>query len=161
VDYLTRTDDTQLNEIHGYRTQYGADVAVLVVSINSADEGVSQQTMADSNTAFSVVDCEAATATFTMAHELGHLLGLNDDMDDAESVPFPDGYGYFLEEKKWRTVMTYPESCKGCELVPRWSNPSSNYPETSTDASGTLGRSNSVGVIGRTAGYVSRFRPRL
>jgi peptidyl-Asp metalloendopeptidase len=161
LDYLTRKDDTQINEIHGYRTQYRADVAVLVLSINSADEGVAQQTMADSDTAFAVVDCEAATATFTMAHELGHLLGLNDDNDDEESVPFPEGYGYFLEEKKWRTVMTYPESCQSCELIPRWSNPKLNYPVTTTDPAGTSNRSNSVGVIGKTAGYVSRFQPPL
>ena len=36
--------------------------------------------------------------------------------------PFPFGHG-FVNGTKWRTMMSYKDSCDGCPRLPIWSNP--------------------------------------
>jgi len=67
--------------------------------------------------------------------------------------PFPYGHGFVLGTK-WRTMMSYKESCDGCPRVPVWSNPDLKVRgERAGDA-----KSNNARVIAEQAARVAGFR---
>jgi hypothetical protein len=158
VDAFAR-DDEQAR----HRDASGADIAVLVAaSDHSVYDGISMRTMADKDTAFSVVACDTAALEYSLAHEIGHLLGLNDDWDRDDAVTFKDGFGYVHDSAdpshSWRTVMATPRTCTHappCPRIPYWSNPDVTY---QGDATGDTTRNNDAQVIRRTAGAVQHFR---
>jgi len=158
-------DDFVLEKIHAERDRVEADIAILVVAKQGAFQGTSVQTNASEDTAFSVVDCEADDDNLTLAHEIGHHLGLNDDIDKPP-VPYQEGYGHFHldasdDDRSFRTVMTNPESCPGCPLIAYWSTPDVRYPDDSTGRpAGIHDERDSVSVIKKSAGRVTRFRPK-
>jgi hypothetical protein len=78
---------------------------------------------ADAEDAFAVVHHECAAATYSVAHEIGHLIGARHDLNiDKMMTPFPYGHG-FVKGTKWRDIMSYKESCGGCPRLPVWSSP--------------------------------------
>jgi peptidyl-Asp metalloendopeptidase len=98
-----------LDEIHGLRAKYGADVAVLVVD-NPMGCGLSVRIAPEASDAFTVVDHECAATMYSLAHEIGHLIGARHDraLDDS-TTPFSYGHG-FVHGKEWRTMMSYKDS---------------------------------------------------
>ena len=164
LDAFSGTTDTQMNEVHDLRKQKHADIAILFVAPEgNRYDGLSAQTTASYDTAFSIVNCRTALDLFVMPHEIGHLLGLNDDDDQPDENVFKEGYGHFNKSAKpancWRTVMATPD-CTCCRTIPFWSNPSAHYPTPVDAATGVAGRSDNAYVIGQTAGAISRFEPR-
>ncbi len=158
------TDDTQMNEIHALRVSEHADIALLFVAPEGGlYDGLSAQTTADYATAFSVVNCHTALDYLVMPHEIGHLLGLNDDDDLPGANVFGEGYGHYNRGNNaahcWRTIMATPQDCTCCRPIPFWSNPDVHYPTPVDAATGVEKRSNNAYVIGQTAGVVSRFEP--
>jgi hypothetical protein len=114
--------DGYMDEIHGLRDKYHADVAVLIVDDPTAC-GLATRVFADANEAFAVVHHECAAATYAMAHEIGHLIGARHDLNfDTTMWPFPYGHGY-VNDNKWRDIMSQRESCGGCPRLPIWSGP--------------------------------------
>ncbi len=114
--------DGSMEEIHGLRDKYRADVAVLVVD-DANGCGLSTRVYADASEAFSVVHHECAAATYSLAHEIGHLIGARHDPSmDTSTMPFPYGKGY-VNGTKWRDIMSYKETCGGCPRLPVWSSP--------------------------------------
>ena len=78
---------------------------------------------ADADEAFAVVHHECAATTYSLAHEIGHLIGARHDLNlDKIMTPFPYGHGY-VNGTKWRDIMSYKESCGGCPRLPVWSSP--------------------------------------
>ena len=70
-----------------------------------------------------MVHHECAAATYSLAHEIGHLIGARHDLNlDKNMTPFPYGHGY-VNGTKWRDIMSYKESCGGCPRLPVWSSP--------------------------------------
>jgi hypothetical protein len=65
---------------------------------------------ADAEDAFAVVHHECAAANYTLAHEIGHLIGARHEL------------GY-VSGTSWRDIMGYKEDCGGCPRLPVWSNP--------------------------------------
>jgi hypothetical protein len=60
---------------------------------------------------------------YSLAHEIGHLIGARHDLAlDDTMAPFPYGHG-FVSGTKWRTMMSYKDSCDGCPRLPIWSSP--------------------------------------
>ena len=114
--------DGYMDEIHDLRAKYGADVAVLVVD-DPMGCGLSIRVAAEAPDAFTVVDHECASTMYSLAHEIGHLIGARHDraLDDS-TAPFPYGHG-FVHGKEWRTMMSYKDSCDGCLRRPIWSSP--------------------------------------
>jgi hypothetical protein len=113
--------DGYMEEIHGLRDKYRADVAILIVD-DAKGCGLATRVYADADEAFAVVHHECAAATYSVAHEIGHLIGARHDRNlDKSTLPFPYGHGYV--SAKWRDIMSYKESCGGCPRLPVWSSP--------------------------------------
>jgi metallopeptidase family M12-like protein len=114
--------DGYMDEIHGLRDKYRADVAVLIVD-DPAGCGLSTRVYADAEEAYSVVHHECAAAAYSLAHEIGHLIGARHELAlDKTMMPFPYGHG-FVNGSKWRDIMSYKVSCGGCPRLPVWSSP--------------------------------------
>jgi Metallo-peptidase family M12 len=114
--------DGYMDEIHGLRNKYRADVAVLIV-VDPQGCGLATRVYADAEEAFAVVHHECAATTYSVAHEIGHIIGARHDLNlDKIMTPFPFGHG-FVNGTKWRDIMSYKESCGGCPRLPVWSGP--------------------------------------
>ena len=114
--------DGYMEEIHPLREKYKADVAILVVD-DPKGCGLATRIYADPDEAFAVVHHECAAATYSLAHEIGHIIGARHDLNlDKNVTPFPYGHG-FVNGTKWRDIMSYKESCGGCPRLPVWSGP--------------------------------------
>jgi hypothetical protein len=101
--------DGYMDEIHGLRDKYRADVAILVVDDPNGC-GLATRVRADADEAFAVVHHACAAANYTFAHEIGHLIGASHELS-------------YVNGTKWRDIMSSKESCGGCPRVPVWSNP--------------------------------------
>jgi hypothetical protein len=145
--------DGYMDEVHALRDQYKADVAVLIVH-DPQGCGLAAQVVAPADRAFAVVHHECAATSYSLAHEIGHLIGARHDLAlDDDMKPFPYGHGY-VDGTKWRTMMSYKESCDGCPRVPVWSNPAIKIRgEPAGDA-----KSNNARVIAEQAARVAAFR---
>ncbi len=119
---LADRNDGHMDEIHQVRDKMRADVVVLIVDSPDAC-GLATRVNADADEAFAVVHHICAMTSYSIPHEIGHLLGgRHDRAIDDTSRPFPFGHG-FVNGSKWRTIMAYKSSCNGCPRLPIWSNP--------------------------------------
>jgi hypothetical protein len=145
--------DGYMEEIHGLRDRYKADVAVLIAD-DPQGCGLATRVYADPNEAFAVVHHECAVATYSVAHEIGHLIGARHDLSlDRIMTPFPYGHGY-VNGTKWRDIMSYKESCGGCPRLPVWSSPTV---KVRGEVAGTADLDNAR-VIAEQAARVAAFR---
>lgn len=145
--------DGHLEEIHKIRDEKKADIAVLIVD-SPTGCGLATRVAAFANEAFAVVHHDCATTTFSVAHEIGHLIGTRHDRSlDKSTQPFPYGHG-FANGTKWRTMMAYKSSCQSCPRLPVWSSPAV---EIENEAAGDANTDNSR-VIREQAARVAQFR---
>jgi hypothetical protein len=89
--------DGYMEEIHGLRDKYRADVAILVVD-DPKGCGLATRVRADADEAFAVVHHACAAANYTLAHEIGHLIGASHELS-------------YVNGTKWRDIMGSKESC--------------------------------------------------
>ncbi|NJM34555.1 MAG: hypothetical protein HC850_07410 [Rhodomicrobium sp.] len=145
--------DGHMEEIHKLRNRKKADVAVLIVD-SPGGCGLATRVAAFEDEAFAVVHHECATTTFSVAHEIGHLIGARHDRSlDKTGQPFPYGHGY-ANGVKWRTMMAYKSSCNDCPRLPIWSSPAVKI---EGEAAGDPNTDNAR-VIFEQAARVARFR---
>jgi hypothetical protein len=145
--------DGYMDEIHGLRDKYRADVAVLIVD-DPAGCGLSTRVYADAEEAFAVVHHECAAAAYSLAHEIGHIIGARHELAlDKNMTPFPYGHG-FVNGSKWRDIMSYKASCGGCPRLPVWSSPNVLV---KGEAAGTADLDNAR-VISEQGARVAAFR---
>jgi len=140
-------------KVRALRDEKRADIVALIVDDPSGC-GLSTRVGADAEEAFIVVHHSCAALTYSIAHEVGHIIGARHDISLDNSVtPFPYGHGY-VNGTKWRDVMSYRQSCSGCPRVPIWSNPTIEY---RGERAGTPDADNAR-VILEQAERVSKFR---
>ena len=86
--------DGYMEEIYGLRDKYRADVAVLVVD-DPEGCGLATRVHADAEEAFAVVHYDCAAVSYSLAHEIGHIIGARHDLNmDTTMSPFPYGHGF-------------------------------------------------------------------
>jgi hypothetical protein len=140
-------------KVRALRDEKRADIVALIVDDPSGC-GLSTRVGADAEEAFIVVHHSCAALTYSIAHEVGHIMGARHDISlDNSLTPFPYGHGY-VNGTKWRDVMSYRQSCGGCPRVPIWSNPTIEY---KGERAGTPDADNAR-VILEQAERVSKFR---
>ena len=145
--------DGVMEEIHALRDKHRADVAILIVD-DPKGCGLATRVYADAEEAFAVVHHECAATSYTVAHEIGHLIGARHNLAfDKIMAPFPYGHGY-VNGTKWRDIMSYKESCGGCPRVPVWSSPNV---QVKGEPAGTPQLDNAR-VIAEQAARVAAFR---
>ena len=155
-DHLYRMVDKGdgfMEEVHGLRERHHADVVVLIVD-DASGCGLATRVFADASDAFAVVHHECAASSYSLAHEIGHLIGARHDTSiDKNMTPFPYGHG-FVNGTKWRDIMSYKASCGGCPRLPVWSSPKVLI---KGEPAGTPDLDNAR-VISEQAGRVGGFR---
>ena len=165
IEYDGKTDDqfTHLytmvdglgpfKDVKKLRDEKRADIVGLIID-NPKGCGLSTRVGPELDEAFFVVHHACASITMSIAHEIGHILGVRHDrFMDESNAPFAYGHGY-VNGTKWRDIMSYKEGCGGCPRIPHWSNPRILYKgePTGTHAS------DSARVILELAERVSKFR---
>jgi hypothetical protein len=114
--------DGYMEEIHPLREEHRADVAVLIVD-DPQGCGLATRVHADAEEAFAVVHHECAATTYSLALEIGHIIGARHGLKfDQTMTPFAYGHGY-VNGSKWRDIMSYKQSCNNCPRLPIWSSP--------------------------------------
>ncbi len=123
-----------LNEVHALRNQHGADLVTMLV------EGVDYGGIAwllrsmdgDPGGAFSISRARQAATAYTMAHEMGHNLGLaHDAANTGSGGMFDYSFGWQWKGsngKNYSSVMAYPASNR----VPYFSNPDISFMDAPT-----------------------------
>src|SRR5439155_26904889 len=123
-DHLYRMVDGEgpFKDLKKLRNEKRADIVGMIID---SPNGCGQSTRvgADADEAFFVVHHSCAAITYSIAHEVGHILGARHDrMVDTNNAPFAYGHGY-INGTKWRDMMSYREGCGGFPRIPYWSNP--------------------------------------
>ncbi len=177
---LRSSTDGFLDEAHTLRATYGADLVSLVTSTptNTCGLGyVNTNSTNYSNTlAFTVSLYNCAVSNLTIAHEMGHNMGLNHDWYVSTTTnPCSHHHGYVNQEAitlgtasptntRWRTIMAYTDQCSdagiNCPKINRWANPDLNWNGHPTGKPLTdLQPSHEVFGFMRFACVVSNFMP--
>lgn len=146
--------DAFMEEVPRLRDEKKADVVVLIVDDRSGC-GLATRVAPDADEAYAVVHHECATTSYSLAHEIGHIIGARHDRSlDQSTSPHPHGHGFVSPDLKWRTMMSYKAGCNGCPRLPVWSTPDR---VVSGKAAGDPMHNNAA-VIRENASRVAAFR---
>jgi hypothetical protein len=140
VWHMADKGDGHMEQIHALREAHGADVVVLIVD-NPEGCGLATRIGADADEAFAVVHHECAVSNYTVAHEIGHLIGARHELA-------------YVRGSSWRGMMSYKNACGGCPRLPVWSNP---LVLIGGEPTGTANLNNAR-IIAENAGRVASFR---
>ena len=160
---LTNPSDGYMDSVQPLRDATSADIVILMVAIDQPFCGISWQmdqgSESPAENAYGVVSLDCSLNKYSLSHELGHLMGSQNDRDNS-STPgmFPYSYGYQDALHQFRTIMADNKGCN-CERINYWSNPqvtylgfpTGNYPNQVNEADNALSLNN-------TALLVANFR---
>lgn len=174
------SSDGVMDDVHVLRSTYGADLCALITSTPTNTCGLgylnSNPTNYSANSAFTVSIYSCVVSNYTLAHEMGHNMGLNHDWFVSQSTaPCSHHHGYSNQtavtlgtlstnSQRWRTIMAYNDECAsvgiGCSRINRWANPNVNYNSEPTGiAIGNPNPSNEAFGFARFACIISQFAP--
>ena len=148
---LYHPSDGHMDGVHELRERTGADLVHLVVEISNYGG------IAGLNGDFGLT--KYASGGDTMAHELGHNMGLTHDRYAAPGIPQDHYYNGYVnqaafesgagESRRWRTIMAYSLQCNhasfACPSLLRFSNPEQTL---GGDALGVPADSDATGPAG-------------
>jgi hypothetical protein len=105
--------------------------------------------------AYSLVDQTCAAGNLSLAHEMGHNMGLNHDPANASGTPsYTYAYGFQQPSGLFRTVMAYPCPAGSCPRLMYFSNPGVAF---NGHATGTSTQNNAL-ALNNTVSAVANFR---
>lgn len=180
LNFLRNSTDGVIDNIHSLRTTYGADLVAMVLGSPTNTCGLgnlnSNPANYSNNAAFTCTIYSCVLSNYSLAHELGHNMGLNHDWYVSTSIsPCEHHHGYVnrtainngtssTTSQRWRTIMAYNNECSdlgfNCTRVNRWANPDINYnSEPSGINIGLSNPSNEAFGFKRFACVVSQFMP--
>jgi thermitase len=150
--------------VHTMRNLYGADLVTLVTDTDpyaSCGIGwVMERPNAANNQAYgyNVVEASCLWNGITMAHEIGHNMGLaHDRANAAVAGAYPYAYGYADPQGRFVTVMSYTNNCipgRGCVQLGRFSSPNQSIGDLPLGTQNT----DNVRALNNTAHGVANFR---
>ncbi len=138
---LRTNNDGIMDEIHTLRTTYQADLVSLIVATPTNTCGLgyvnSDPTNYRADLGFNVIIAGCVVSNFSLAHELGHNMGLQHDWYvNSSALPCEHHHGYVNQaalvtgaatSKRWRTILAYDNQCSAagfnCTRLNFWSNP--------------------------------------
>jgi peptidyl-Asp metalloendopeptidase len=138
---LRATSDGFMDDIHTQRTLYSADLVSLIVASPTNTCGIgylnTNATNYSANNGFNVTVYNCVVGNYSMAHELGHNMGLNHDWHvSTATTPCSHHHGYVNQAviptglpttARWRTILAYNDQCSAnsfnCSRINYWSNP--------------------------------------
>ncbi|HXG71625.1 MAG TPA: M12 family metallo-peptidase [Gemmatimonadaceae bacterium] len=132
---LINVRDGSVPTVHALRDQYGADfVSLLTERPSPSPCGIAyvmQRVSASSaSDAFNVTAWNCAAGNLSLAHELGHNMGLaHDFVNSGGPGAYSYAYGY-RDPGFFRTIMSYgcePQGLQRCDRTARFSTPYSTY----------------------------------
>lgn len=177
---LRTNNDTYMDDLLILRTTYGADLCALITSTPSGTCGLgylnSNPTNYSGTNAFTVSLYNCVVSNYTLAHEMGHNMGLNHDWYVSTSTaPCGHHHGYSNQtaisqgtssatNQRWRTIMAYNDECANagftCTRLNRWANPALTYNGQPTGVPiGSPNPSDEAFGFKRFACVVSQFMP--
>jgi hypothetical protein len=125
---LRGTGDGFMDEVHGWRNTYKADLVALIEDELGGACGVAyvmtSVNLGFANFAFSVTQ-DSCISGYTLAHELGHNMGSQHDRLEGGTGAYPYSFGH-KEAGKFRTIMAYP-CTPNCTRINHFSNPNVQY----------------------------------
>lgn len=177
---LRTAGDGFLDDVQSLRTLYGADLVALVTASPTSTCGLgyvnTNATNYSPTLAYTVTLFNCVVSNYSLAHEMGHNMGLNHDWYVSSSTtPCNHHHGYTNRtaitggtaspaSARWRTIMAYNNECSAagisCTRRNLWSNPTVNYNGEATGiAIGNAQPSHESYGFARFACVVSQFSP--
>ncbi len=159
---FTTNGDGHMDEVHSLRSEYSADICVLICDIPESLDyaGIARSIKSSSQNSFCLVDYWYSFLNITFAHEIGHLIGCrHNESSDPTNTPYAYGHGYTVNDPtngSWRTIMGTTNSCNDCPRNPYWSNPNVSIPFGVT---GTASTNDNARVINENVENVISHRP--
>ncbi len=132
LQYLQQPGDGVLDEIHGPRDAFKADLVVMLIDEGSNNACGNAYQMSSLGSwfqgyGFGVTAMDypgpSTCSGLTLAHEVGHNMGNAHDRGHATgAVLFPFSYGYQSPRQIFRDIMSY-DCPNGCTRINYWANP--------------------------------------
>ncbi len=158
------TDDGDLDEIHGARDTYGADIVSLWTSVDYGGRAYLLRDVSPSSEgrAFNVCGAAATRTLFKLnylfSHECGHNLGCDHNVEASyPPQPYPYSYGWQWvgnDNVEYRSIMAYGPG----KIVYQFSNPNLSYmgvPTGTSTADNALTINNTRATVGSYRASVS------
>ena len=181
---LTDPSDGVLDQVKPLRDTYSADVVALFEEYPDhypvcGNSYVMKEAINDYEIlAYAIVVRNCALSYYTLAHELGHIMGARHDwlQDPTNLSPYSYNHGYVAiaeqpQRHAYQTIMAYDTLCTKkhieadrCPRILYWSNPDTTYPPGDPNAvslgvgpPGTEKADNRT-TLNTTASVVANFR---
>ena len=144
---LRTASDGYMDDVQNLRALYGADLINLITATPTNTCGLGYLNTSSTNysntAAYSVTISGCVVSNYSLAHEMGHNMGLRHDWYvDTSVTPCEHQHGYVnrtaitngstgASSAKWRTILAYNNECSdngfSCTRRNLWSNPTVNY----------------------------------
>jgi hypothetical protein len=159
--HLQDPSDGYIDQIHALRNTYAADfVSLLTTGTDACGIGYLMTNVSTSFApyAFNVTAWNCAAGNLSLAHELGHNMGLQHDSANAGGAgAYSYAYGY-RDPGFFRTVMAYPcenQGLSSCPRVTQFSSPNYTYGGRVT---GVSGAADNAQALNNTLSTTANFR---
>lgn len=162
--------DTEMNEVHDLRDQYGADLMVLLVSDMIGAGGTAfggtglygnERGAFNNNIVKQVTD-----DSYTLVHEIGHNLGIEHSRTQnlfpasAYGGTFPEAVGYQDSQNGFATMMGYTQEDISI-ILPYFSDPNLSFEGAALGVDDPELPSSAVKAIKRIKHLVASYRPTI